>query len=117
MSEQNTQVTAGYRRVLAFETAGKWIPETLREEVELFAAMPPAENEFTPNLVGTANAFTGTLQDFCRLAMAGLETSLSETRFAIELGRWIVAGVRIARKSKSAGEGASGAATGTTAAA
>ncbi|GAA4381915.1 hypothetical protein [Paeniglutamicibacter cryotolerans] len=87
MSEQNTQTTVGHRRVLAFETAGTWIPEILREEVELFAAMPPAENEFTPNIVVTVNAYAGTLQDFSRLALAGLESSLSETRI-VDVGSW-----------------------------
>lgn len=87
MQHETQRTSAGIRGILSFETDGAWIPENLREEVELFAAMPPVENEFTPNIVVTVNPYAGTIQDFCRLALEGLAASLKETRI-VDVSAW-----------------------------
>lgn len=88
MSRQlQSTLTEGTRGVLSFETLQPWTAESLRPEVELFAAMPPVENDFTPNVVVTANPYSGTLADFSRRAMAGIERDLREGR-VVHAGRW-----------------------------
>lgn len=87
MQHQTQRTSEGIRGILSFGTDGEWIPENLREEVELFAAMPPVENEFTPNIVVTVNPYAGSIQDFCRLALEGLGDSLKETRI-VDVSAW-----------------------------
>ncbi|MEE1621784.1 hypothetical protein ACQ3I4_09815 [Zafaria sp. Z1313] len=77
----------GARGILAFDVPEPWRAEAVRPEVELFAAMPPVENEFTPNVVVTVNPFDGSLADFSRRAMTGIEAQLREGRI-VHTGRW-----------------------------
>lgn len=77
----------GFQRILSFELPAPWSAQQLRPEVELFGTMPPVDGEFTPNIVVTVNAYSGTLQDFCRRAVAGIVASLTEGR-VVDVDGW-----------------------------
>lgn len=77
----------GFQRILSFELPAPWSAQQLRPEVELFGTMPPVDGEFTPNVVVTVNPYAGTLQDFCRRAVAGIVASLTEGR-VVDVDGW-----------------------------
>ncbi|RZU63493.1 hypothetical protein [Zhihengliuella halotolerans] len=87
MSAQSTTRVNGIGRVLTMEIPGTWVAAEPSPEVELFATMPPAENEFTPNIAVTALPYTGTLADFSRKAMSSLASDLREGRI-VNVDEW-----------------------------
>ncbi|MDN6200577.1 MAG: hypothetical protein L0I99_00020 [Micrococcaceae bacterium] len=77
----------GYQGILAFELPAPWTGQQLRPEVELFGSMPAVQGEFTPNVVVTVNPYSGTVQDFGRLAVSGIVADLTEGRI-VDVSEW-----------------------------
>lgn len=75
------------REILTFELPAPWVGQQLRPEVELFGSMPPVHGEFTPNVVVTVNPYSGTLQEFGRLAVSGGVADLTEGRI-VDVSEW-----------------------------